>query len=42
VGTQVFALHPHLLDHGGVSLVDAPYLLATLAPDSRAHAPLPT
>ncbi|MEU4192564.1 MXAN_6230/SCO0854 family RING domain-containing protein [Kribbella sp. NPDC026611] len=41
-GTEVFALHPHLLDHGSVSLVDAPYLLATLAPDSRAHAPLPT
>ncbi|HEY4570379.1 MAG TPA: MXAN_6230/SCO0854 family RING domain-containing protein, partial [Kribbella sp.] len=41
-GTEVFALHPHLLDDASVALIDAPYLLAGLAPDARAHATLHT
>ncbi|MDX2973787.1 MXAN_6230/SCO0854 family RING domain-containing protein [Kribbella solani] len=39
-GTEVFALHPRLLDRGSVALVDAPQLLAGLAPDTRARASL--
>ncbi|MFI5735310.1 MXAN_6230/SCO0854 family RING domain-containing protein [Kribbella sp. NPDC051587] len=39
-GTQVYALHPRLLDATTLSLVDASYLLSALAPDSRAHAPV--
>ncbi|MET7283855.1 MXAN_6230/SCO0854 family RING domain-containing protein [Kribbella sp. NPDC005582] len=39
-GTQVYALHPHLLDPTTLTLVDPPYLLSALAPDSRAHAPV--
>jgi hypothetical protein len=40
-GTEVYALHPRLLDHASVSLIDAPHLLAALAPDTRARASLP-
>jgi hypothetical protein len=40
-GTEVYALHPRLLDHASVSLIDAPHLLAVLAPDTRARATLP-
>ncbi|WBQ07794.1 MXAN_6230/SCO0854 family RING domain-containing protein [Kribbella sp. CA-293567] len=36
-GAEVYALHPHLLDAGNLNLVDAPHLLATLAPDARAR-----
>ncbi|MEV5963794.1 MXAN_6230/SCO0854 family RING domain-containing protein [Kribbella sp. NPDC051952] len=41
-GAEIYALHPHLLDPTNHRLIDAPHLLAVLAPDSRAHAPLPT
>lgn len=41
-GAQVYALHPHLLDSAAHTLIDAPQLLSALAPDTRAHAPLPT
>ncbi|NEA30082.1 MXAN_6230/SCO0854 family RING domain-containing protein [Streptomyces sp. SID13031] len=39
-GAEVYALHPHLLDPSNLNLVDAPHLLSTLTPDTRA--PLPT
>ncbi|MGW6199778.1 MXAN_6230/SCO0854 family RING domain-containing protein [Kribbella sp. NPDC055110] len=39
-GAEVYALHPRLLDGANLSLVDAPYLLSALAPDTRAHASL--
>lgn len=39
-GTEVYALHPRLLDQASVSLIDAPHLLAVLAPDTRARATL--
>jgi hypothetical protein len=39
-GTEVFALHPRLLDATTLALVDASWLLSALAPDSRAHAPV--
>jgi hypothetical protein len=39
-GAEVYALHPRLLDHASVSLIDAPHLLAVLAPDTRARATL--
>ncbi|TDD59307.1 hypothetical protein E1263_15420 [Kribbella antibiotica] len=39
-GTEVFALHPRLLDATTLALVDASWLLSSLAPDSRAHAPV--
>lgn len=38
-GAEVYALHPHLLDSGNLTLVDAPHLLSTLAPDTRAALP---
>jgi hypothetical protein len=38
-GAEVYALHPRLLDPGNLRLVDAPHLLATLAPDTRATLP---
>ncbi|MEU4396014.1 MXAN_6230/SCO0854 family RING domain-containing protein [Kribbella sp. NPDC023855] len=38
-GAEVYALHPHLLDPGNLTLIDAPHLLSTLAPDSRAALP---
>jgi RING finger family protein len=41
-GAQVYALHPHLLDSAAHTMIDAPQLLSALAPDTRAHAPLPT
>ncbi|MGW7685566.1 MXAN_6230/SCO0854 family RING domain-containing protein [Kribbella sp. NPDC054772] len=37
-GTEVYALHPRLLDGASLTLIDAPHLLAELAPDSRARA----
>ncbi|WP_427891421.1 MXAN_6230/SCO0854 family RING domain-containing protein [Kribbella sp. GL6] len=37
-GAEVYALHPRLLDNASVALIDAPHLLAVLAPDSRARA----
>ncbi|MFF0341924.1 MXAN_6230/SCO0854 family RING domain-containing protein [Kribbella sp. NPDC004875] len=37
-GAEVYALHPRLLDGASLRLLDAPQLLAVLAPDSRAHA----
>jgi hypothetical protein len=40
-GAEIYALHPHLLDHASHRLIDASHLLAVLAPDSRAHAPAP-
>ncbi|WP_328519575.1 MXAN_6230/SCO0854 family RING domain-containing protein [Kribbella sp. NBC_00359] len=40
-GAEIYALHPRLLDHASHTLIDAPHLLAVLAPDTRAHAPLP-
>lgn len=40
-GAEVFALHPRLLDPASVTLIDAPHLLAGLAPDARAAAPVP-
>ncbi|HEY3562034.1 MAG TPA: MXAN_6230/SCO0854 family RING domain-containing protein [Kribbella sp.] len=39
-GAEVYALHPRLLDHASVALIDAPHLLAVLAPDTRARASL--
>ncbi|TDW78115.1 MXAN_6230/SCO0854 family RING domain-containing protein [Kribbella pratensis] len=39
-GAEVYALHPRLLDRASVTLVDAPHLLAVLAPDTRARATL--
>ncbi|WP_410793518.1 MXAN_6230/SCO0854 family RING domain-containing protein [Kribbella sp. C-35] len=39
-GAEVYALHPRLLDGASLSLIDAPYLLSALAPDSRARASL--
>jgi hypothetical protein len=39
-GAEVYALHPRLLDHASVALIDAPHLLAVLAPDTRARATL--
>jgi hypothetical protein len=39
-GAEVYALHPHLLDPGNVHLIDAPHLLSTLAPDTRADVPI--
>jgi hypothetical protein len=39
-GAEVYALHPRLLDASSLSLIDAPYLLSALAPDSRARAGL--
>ncbi|WP_246486294.1 MXAN_6230/SCO0854 family RING domain-containing protein [Kribbella qitaiheensis] len=36
-GADVYALHPHLLDPGSVHLIDAPHLLTTLTPDTRAR-----
>ncbi|MFG1819553.1 MXAN_6230/SCO0854 family RING domain-containing protein [Kribbella sp. NPDC049174] len=38
-GAEVYALHPHLLDPATHTLIDAPHLLSTLAPDTRAHTP---
>lgn len=38
-GAEVYALHPHLLDPSNLNLIDAPHLLSTLAPDSRATLP---
>ena len=38
-GAEVYALHPHLLDPGSVHLIDAPHLLASLTPDTRAASP---
>ncbi|MEV6417809.1 MXAN_6230/SCO0854 family RING domain-containing protein [Kribbella sp. NPDC051718] len=38
-GAEVYALHPHLLDPANLNLIDAPHLLATLAPDTRATLP---
>jgi hypothetical protein len=39
-GAEVYALHPRLLDGASLSLIDAPYLLSGLAPDTRARASL--
>ncbi|HWD83634.1 MAG TPA: MXAN_6230/SCO0854 family RING domain-containing protein [Kribbella sp.] len=39
-GAEVYALHPRLLDGASVALIDAPQLLAVLAPDTRARASL--
>jgi hypothetical protein len=39
-GAEVYALHPRLLDRAQVPLIDAPHLLAALAPDTRARASL--
>ena len=39
-GAEVFALHPLLLDQAGMILLDAPQLLSSLAPDSRAGLPI--
>ncbi|TCO38107.1 RING finger family protein [Kribbella antiqua] len=41
-GAQIYALHPHLLDPAAHLLIDAPHLLTTLTPDTRAHTPLHT
>jgi hypothetical protein len=38
-GAEVYALHPHLLDPANLNLIDAPHLLSTLAPDTRATLP---
>ncbi|MEU4607168.1 MXAN_6230/SCO0854 family RING domain-containing protein [Kribbella sp. NPDC023972] len=38
-GAQVYALHPQLLDPATHTLIDAPHLLTTLAPDTRAQTP---
>ncbi|WP_433006089.1 MXAN_6230/SCO0854 family RING domain-containing protein [Kribbella sp. CA-294648] len=38
-GAEVYALHPHLLDPSNLTLVDAPHLLSTLTPDTRATLP---
>lgn len=38
-GAEVYALHPHLLDPANLNLIDAPHLLSTLAPDTRATVP---
>jgi hypothetical protein len=38
-GAEVYALHPHLLDPANLNLIDAPHLLTTLAPDTRATLP---
>ncbi len=40
-GADVYALHPHLLDPGSVHLLDAPHLLTTLTPDTRARLTTP-
>ena len=39
-GAEVYALHPHLLDPANLHLIDAPHLLATLTPDTRADVPI--
>lgn len=36
---HVYAVHPHLLDPTTHTFVDAPHLLTTLTPDTRAHTP---
>jgi len=41
-GAEIYALHPRLLDHASHTLIDAPHLLSVLAPDTRAHASLPS
>jgi hypothetical protein len=38
-GAEVYALHPHLLDPANLNLIDAPHLLSTLSPDTRATLP---
>ncbi|WP_350274778.1 MXAN_6230/SCO0854 family RING domain-containing protein [Kribbella sp. HUAS MG21] len=39
-GAEAYALHPRLLDPTTHTLIDAPHLLAALAPDTRARASL--
>ncbi len=39
-GAEVYALHPHLLDPANLRLIDAPHLLTTLTPDTRANLPI--